>query len=110
MLGGKIPLDKDTLRPGETTVISKTYIVTTADLKKGELINVANVSGKTKAGSTTIVSSVTDEGRDVLQVKQPNIDKILPKTATEMYSIIILGLGILILGFILRFIRRRRKA
>lgn len=45
MIEGEITLEKTTLAPGESTTGSASYVVTQADLDKGEIVNLASATG-----------------------------------------------------------------
>src|SRR5699024_736343 len=83
---GKVTIDRDKLPNGKYTVTDKD----------------GNVVGEVE---------VTDSCYVELDIKSTStIGSILPKTATQIFSYIALGLGLIGLGFAVKFTRRRKNA
>lgn len=109
MLGGTIELVTTTLAPGESTTGTATYIVTQADLDNGEIINVATVTSKDPNEN-----AVTDQDETIVQAKvivtEDVIDEQpLPKTATMMYTNLLIGGLFIISGLAGWYVTRRQR-
>lgn len=117
MLGGVLELETDKLFPGETTTVSQTYIVTEADLANDTITNVATVTGETENNTTVhhedevVIESnefVPPTPAEPTEPSKP-VGKDLPKTATNIYNLLAIGLSILILGIAIALYQRRRQ-
>ena len=112
MLGGEVELETTKVAPGETISVTKVYRATEADLKNGEIVNVAQVTASTSSGL-----AVTDEDDDVIQtemseekgVPKHKEGKFLPKTATDIFKMMTIGLGTLLAGITVTYVRRRKQ-
>lgn len=113
MLGGVITVDDAKLKPGKSTTILVDYVVTTEDMQKEELENIATAIGTPPGYDPTnpVASEKPEaEDKDIIPVDKTDIGKVLPKTATQMYSFIALGVALLVLGITIHFTRRRKEA
>src|SRR5699024_2928640 len=133
--GIEVALNKTTLAPGEKTTGTAVYTTTEADLKKAELVNVATVEGTPPGYDPEDPESPqkpTSEDKDVIKVdkpgkptpvdppkpgdpkptpqpEQPEPGKQLPKTATELFNLMAVGLSLLLTGTIYMIANRRRN-
>src|SRR5699024_8675597 len=67
MLGGKMTLDVNILKPGQSTKVEVPYTVTEADVKAGEILNKAKTEGTPEGydpEDPTSPGKVTDKDND----------------------------------------------
>lgn len=102
MLGGAIELEQLTLEPGEVTTGTAVYEVTQADLDNAGITNIATVTGNTPEEKL-----VHYEDDDV--ISKGKVGDKLPKTATNLFNMLAIGVGLLILGMTLIVYRRKRE-
>lgn len=113
MLGGEFSVGVTELAPGESTTLTRDYVVTEADMKLDKLINVATVTGTPPGYNPNDPDSPqkpTDEDDYEIKVDKSKPGIILPNTATEMYSMILLGVTLILLGITVIFTRRTKRA
>jgi gliding motility-associated-like protein/uncharacterized repeat protein (TIGR01451 family) len=92
MLGGTISLNNTTLAPGQSTSVSKLYILTLIDRNAGKITNTATVRGVTPQGGTVTDVSGTellnDNPTTVIVVPEPAINLVKTGELTRDFSTI----------------------
>jgi gliding motility-associated-like protein/uncharacterized repeat protein (TIGR01451 family) len=92
MLGGTISLNNTTLAPGQSTSVSKPYMLTLSDRNAGKITNTATVRGVTPQGGTVTDVSGTellnDNPTTVIVVPEPAINLVKTGELTRDFSTI----------------------
>src|SRR5699024_3636995 len=96
-LGGTIKVDTLKLAPGEWATVTKDYIVKEADLKANKLVNIATATGTPPNYDPNEPES--EKPTDTDQHEIPTGDgPTLPKTATNTFNILMIGLSVVLAG------------
>lgn len=105
----KVELDKTKLKPGEQAHGKATYKVTKADLDKSKLVNTATVTGTPPNYDPEDPSSEKPAATDSHEIPTSVEGPSLPKTATNTFNMLVVGLIILIAGVTCQGMIRRKK-
>ena len=105
MLGGNIAIEETTLAPGKSIEVLVEHNVSASDIVAGKIYNQATVTGESSEEEVTSIDDVTievlkEENKSTTK-DQENPDepgKPLPKTATNIFTILLIGSMIITIG------------